>query len=74
MRPIHEFTLELTAQELLDPPDLKSMAQTHEANLAQLSAELSPAPSLPAHEEDGELEIELTSEEIDALLDGRFQG
>jgi hypothetical protein len=73
MRPTHEFTLELTAQELLDPPDLKSMFQPQGANLAQLSSEISPAPSLPANDEGGELEIELTSEEIDDLLEGRFR-
>jgi len=73
MRPTHEFTLELTAQELLDPPDLKSMFQPQGADLAHLSSDISPAPSQPAHEENGELEIELTSEEIDDLLEGRFR-
>jgi hypothetical protein len=70
MRPSHEFTLELTAQELLDPPDLSAMAPTSDAQFTKIANELAPAPSLPMTDATSDLEIELTAEEIEALLEG----
>lgn len=69
MRPSHEFTLELTAQELLDPPDLSTIAQSRDAQFTQITDDVAAAPSAPL-ERESELEIELTPEEIEALLEG----
>lgn len=68
MRPSHEFSLELTTQELLDPPDLTPVVEIADADLAALAAALIAPPSA-AVPHDEELEIELTAEEIEALLE-----
>ncbi len=68
MRPSHEFSVELTAQDLLNPPELKSAAAViTEVDLAAMAAALIAPPS-SALAQDGEIEIELTAEEIDVLL------
>ncbi|MFL6550593.1 MAG: hypothetical protein ACJ8OJ_18015 [Povalibacter sp.] len=72
MRPTHEFTLELTAQELLDPPDLNAMVRAPAGNVIQIAHTERVAPSAAAVGPTTDVEIELTAEEIDALLEGRF--
>ncbi|MFL6577886.1 MAG: hypothetical protein ACJ8MR_14790 [Povalibacter sp.] len=71
MRPTHEFTLELTAQELLDPPDLNAMVRAP-GKVIQIAHTERVAPSAAAVGPTSDVEIELTAEEIDALLEGRF--
>jgi hypothetical protein len=76
MRPSIEVSIELAAQELLAPPSPTGMVEVDDicavdpelkagspANLAE------PPAHLAAHASDA-LEIELTPEQIDALLSG----
>jgi hypothetical protein len=73
MRPTHEFSLELTAQELMDPLDLSSLKEMAGADVIALTSMITPAPSasVAAHA-DNEFEIELSADEIDQLLEGKL--
>jgi hypothetical protein len=68
MRTSHEFSLELTAQELLDQPDVKPVVEVSNVDLAAMASALIAPLSSAAPTHDDELEIELTAEEIDKLL------
>jgi hypothetical protein len=46
------------------------MAPTSDAKFTNIANELAPAPSLPMTDATSDLEIELTAEEIEALLEG----
>jgi hypothetical protein len=72
MRPINELSLDLTAQELLDLPDFNGFIEIEDINLGVFEQWVAPAPSTaPVALANDSEEIELTSEEIDALLEGR---
>jgi hypothetical protein len=74
MRPSIEVSIELAAQELLAPPSPTGMVEVDD--ICAVDPELrSEAPAAnvagpQAHAGD-ELEIELTAEQIDALLSGK---
>ncbi|MGH8188445.1 MAG: hypothetical protein ACREUC_17950 [Steroidobacteraceae bacterium] len=77
MRPSIEVSIELAAQELLAPPSPTGMVEVDDicAVDPQLRAESTAAntaepPARTTAHADDELEIELTPEQIDALLSG----
>jgi hypothetical protein len=68
-----EISIDLTAQELLSPPALDSMIEVDDVcdvdPLLRTGAFAANADAQP-QATDGSIEIELSAEEIDALLDG----
>ena len=81
MKPSIEISIDLTAQELLAPPALASMVEVDDicdvdpllrtgsfvANV-DLRPDSSAAAPLFESSDDGSIEIELTAEQMDALL------
>lgn len=69
MRQSLEISVELTAQELLDQPDASGLVRIHDiCRLKTMEVAGTPVnTALPQIGQD-EFEIELTPEEIDALL------
>ena len=70
MRPTAEFSIELTAQEL-DLPQPAELIEIDDLGLVP-TAGLTPTDNTALAIEDS-IEIELTPDEIDALLEGTFQ-
>jgi hypothetical protein len=74
MRQTTEYSVELTTQELLTPPEASGLVEIEdvcEVNSAQAPGIVANT-ALPA---DGDpIEIELTAEEMDAMLQGRIPG
>lgn len=72
MRQPLEFSIELSAQELLAPPPLEGFVEIEDIccvdtqKVAALAATTTPAPAVRC--EDDPVEIELTAAEMDALL------
>jgi hypothetical protein len=68
-----EISIELTAQELLAPPALEAMVEVEDVcdvdPLLRTGAFAANADSRPATDEDS-IEIELSADEIEALLEG----
>lgn len=72
MRQPQEFSIELSAQELLTPPALEGFLEIEDMccvdtqEVAALAASTIPAPAVSC--DDDSVEIELTADEMDALL------
>lgn len=72
MRQPLEFFIELSTQELLAPPALEGFAEIKDVccvdtqEVAALAATTTPAPAVCC--DDDPMEIELTADEMDALL------
>jgi hypothetical protein len=72
MRQPLEFSIELSAQELLAPPALEGFVEIEDIccvdtqEVAALAASTTPAPAVCC--DDDSVEIELTADEMDALL------
>lgn len=77
MRQPLEFSIELSAQELLAPPALEGLVEIEDIccvdtrKVAALAATTTPAPAVRC--EDDSVEIELTAAEMDALLSEDWQ-
>ena len=73
MKPSIEISIDLTAQELLAPPTFSSMVEVEDICDVDplLRTGSFVANELRADITDDSIEIELTPEQIDALLDGR---
>jgi hypothetical protein len=73
MKPSIEISIDLTAQELLAPPTFSSMVEVEDICDVDplLRTGSFVANELRADVTDDSIEIELTPEQIDALLDGR---
>lgn len=83
MRQPIEFSIELSAQELLTPPALETFIEIEDIccidtlEVAALAAGTTPAPAVsydidPLGDIDS-VEIELTADEMDALLGGDWE-
>jgi hypothetical protein len=80
MQPSTEISIDLTAQELLDPPlptdivqfedigEIDPALRTGAFTATATAASVQQAPAEPAAHPDDSVEIELTAEQIDALL------
>lgn len=69
MRPTTEFSIELTAQELVELPDDATFVAIDDlCQIEDLGTQEQPVNTAPAITD--EIEIELDAEEIDALLAG----
>ncbi len=72
MRPTTEFSIELTSQQLLTPPDPAGFVEVDDICTLELAdAHAGGANTAPAGDHYDLIEIELTAEEMDALLSGR---
>lgn len=77
MRQPLEFSIELSAQELLAPPTLEGFVEIDDIccvdtlEVAALAADATPAPAVSC--DDDSVEIELTADEMDALLNGDWK-
>ncbi|HEY5808086.1 MAG TPA: hypothetical protein VIT67_08980 [Povalibacter sp.] len=72
MRQSIEIAVELTAQELLDQPDPTGFVEVHDiCQVEEIKAASGPI-NVAATASDEAFEIELTAEEMDALLEGRW--
>jgi hypothetical protein len=77
MQPSTEISIDLTAQELLSPPELADIIQVEDigeidpslrtGSFTTTAASVQQAPA-DAGSTDDSIEIELTAEQIDALL------
>jgi hypothetical protein len=67
-----EFSLDLTAQELLAPSALTPTVEVEDIEAVAVMSAFAANSDHARHDEDA-IELELTAEEMDALLDGRWQ-
>ena len=68
MRPVIEFSLELTSQELLTPPDPTGFVEVEDICELELADRSAGANIAPIANDYDLIEIELTAEEMDDLL------
>jgi hypothetical protein len=72
VRPTTEFSIELTSQELLTPPDPNGLVEVDDiCDIEVIDAQRPGANTAPARDEYDCIEIELTPEEMDDLLSER---
>jgi hypothetical protein len=76
MQPSAEVEIDLTTQELLDPPPLTSQIEVDDIGdidpllrTGSFVANAAAAPAADPLAADGSVEIELTADQMDALLD-----
>lgn len=70
MRASLEFAIDLTAQDLLSLPGPTAMIEVDDIDAFDLLLQ-APAANVPQPAADDTVEIELTAEQIDAMLSGK---